>query len=53
MTVKVPALVAVPPGVVTVILPVFAPDGTVAVILVYELTTKLAVTPPKVTWLRP
>ena len=34
LTVKVPVLVAVPPGVVTPILPVFAPVGTVAVIVV-------------------
>ena len=34
VTVKVPVLVAVPPGVVTAILPVFAPVGTVAVIWV-------------------
>ena len=32
MTVKMPALVAVPPGVVTTIGPVVAPEGTVAVI---------------------
>ena len=30
MTVKLPALVAVPPGVVTLIVPVVAPVGTVA-----------------------
>jgi hypothetical protein len=34
LTVKVPVLVAVPPGVTTTILPVFAPAGTVAVICV-------------------
>ena len=33
MTVKLVALVAVPPGVVTVIAPLVAPLGTVAVIL--------------------
>jgi hypothetical protein len=38
VTVKSEALVAVPPGVVAVILPVVAPDGTVAVILVEEFT---------------
>ena len=32
ITVKLPALVAVPPGVVTAIVPVVAPTGTVAVI---------------------
>jgi hypothetical protein len=34
VTVNVPELVAVPPGVVTLILPVFAPAGTVTVIFV-------------------
>ena len=34
VTVNVPALVAVPPGVTTVILPVFAPEGMVTVIFV-------------------
>jgi hypothetical protein len=38
MTVKLPALVAVPPGVVTAIVPVVAPVGTVAVICVALLT---------------
>jgi hypothetical protein len=53
-TVKVPALVAVPPGVVTLIFPVFAPLGTVAVIWAYESTLKLvALTPPKVTLVAP
>ncbi len=42
VTVKFAELVAVPPGVVTVILPVVAPDGTVAVILVEEFTVKAA-----------
>ena len=42
------------PGVVTLILPVFAPNGTVAVIRVYESTLKLvALTPPKVTVVAP
>lgn len=41
LTVKFAVLVAVPPGVVTEILPVVAPVGTVAVICVAELTTKL------------
>ena len=51
---KVPELVAVPPGVVTVILPDFAPLGTVTVIFVYEFTTKLAaLIPPKVTLVTP
>jgi hypothetical protein len=38
LTVKFAGLVAVPPGVVTVILPVVAPVGTVAVICVAEFT---------------
>lgn len=42
-------LVAAPPGVVTLIFPVFAPLGVVAVIFVYEFTVKLvALTPPMV-----
>ena len=45
VTVNVPELVAVPPGVVTLIFPVVAPEGTVAVILLEELTVKLAVVP--------
>jgi hypothetical protein len=43
VTVKLVALVAVPPGVVTAIGPVVAPTGTVAVIWVFESTVKLAV----------
>ena len=43
------ALVAVPPGVVTVILPVVAPEGTVAVILVEVLTVNVAATPLNLT----
>src|SRR5206468_3186880 len=42
-TVKALALVAVPPPVVTLMGPVVAPVGTVAVILVAELTLKVAV----------
>jgi hypothetical protein len=38
LTVKLAVLVAVPPGVVTLILPVVAPVGTVAVICVAEFT---------------
>lgn len=41
VTVKLPELVAVPPGVVTLIRPLMAPDGTTAVICVEELTVKL------------
>jgi hypothetical protein len=52
-TVKLPALVAVPPGVVTLIAPVVAPAGTVAWIAVAELTTKLALTPLKATAVAP
>src|SRR5438094_701983 len=43
-TVKLAALLAVPPGVVTLIGPLVAPAGTVAVIAVAELTVKLALT---------
>jgi hypothetical protein len=52
-TVKFMALVPVPPGVVTLILPVTAPTGTVAVICVAEFTTKLARTPPNRTAVAP
>src|SRR6266446_5260422 len=41
-TVKLAALLAVPPGVVTLIGPVVAPLGTVAEMLVAEFTVKLA-----------
>jgi hypothetical protein len=55
--VKVPELVAVPPGVVIAIFPVTAPVGTVAVTCVSEFTVKVvAATPPKVTfvvWISP
>src|SRR6266480_1315455 len=44
ITVKLPALLAVPPGVVTLIGPLVAPAGTVVVIAVAELTVKLALT---------
>jgi len=53
VTVKLPLLVAVPPGVVTLIGPVVAPLGTVAVIEVAELTLKPALTPLKATALAP
>ena len=52
-TVKFMALVPVPAGVVTLILPVTAPTGTVAVIWVAELITKLARTPPNRTTVAP
>jgi hypothetical protein len=42
VTVKLVALVAVPPGVVTLMGPVVAPAGTVAVICVFESTVKAA-----------
>src|SRR6187549_3959627 len=42
---KVPALVATPPGVVTLMGPVVAPGGTVAVIWIAVLTVKLAFRP--------
>jgi hypothetical protein len=45
VTVKLAELVAVPPGVVTLIAPVDAPLGTAAVIDVAELTVKLALVP--------
>src|SRR5947207_9752636 len=43
-TVKLAALLAVPPGVVTLIGPLVAPAGTVVVIAVAEFTVKLALT---------
>jgi hypothetical protein len=49
LTVKSVVLVAEPPGVVTLILPVVAVVGTVAVIWVAEFTTNVAVTLLKVT----
>ena len=49
VTVKSVALETAPPGVVTAIFPVVAPAGTVAVILVVELSEKAAATPLKVT----
>src|SRR6266508_3284823 len=52
-TVKFMALVPVPPGVVTLILPVTAPTGTAAVICVAEFTTKLARAPPNRTSVAP
>ena len=48
VTVNEAELVAVPPGVVTLILPVVAPEGTVAVILLAELTVKVALVPLKI-----
>jgi hypothetical protein len=45
VTVKLVALVAVPPAVVTLMVPVVAPLGTVAVICVDEFTVKVALVP--------
>src|SRR2546427_116655 len=53
LTPKLVALVAVPIGVVTPIMPVKAPDGTVAVIAVSDPTVKVAATPLKVTDVAP
>src|SRR6185503_3679298 len=53
ITVKLLPLVAEPPGVVTLILPVVAPAGTVASMRVAETTVKAAVVPLKVTALAP
>ena len=51
VTVKVPELVAVPPGVVMTTFPVIAKLGTVADTLLSELTVNvMAFTPPKVTF---
>src|SRR6266480_1578688 len=52
-TVKLAALLAVPPGVVTLIGPLEAPAGTVAVIAVAEPTVKLALVPLNSTALAP
>src|SRR6266566_7952875 len=49
LTVKLLALVARPPGAITVIGPVVAPLGTVAVICVSEFTVKDAFVPLKAT----
>lgn len=53
VTLKVAALDAVPPPVVTVIGPFVAPDGTVAVTCVSELTAKDALVPLNVTAVAP
>src|SRR3989442_15829996 len=53
MTVKLLALLAVPPAVVTLIGPVEAPLGTVAAIEVDEFTVKPALTPLNRTALAP
>src|SRR5947208_6396251 len=53
VTVKLETLVAVPPGVVTLIVPVVAPVGTVAVICVAELTVNVALVPLNFTAVAP
>jgi hypothetical protein len=53
MKVKVAVLVAVPPGVVTEIVPVFAPVGTFTVTLVAATVAGVAATPPKLTDVAP
>src|SRR5712691_12784924 len=53
VTVKLVALVAVPPGVVTLIAPLVAPLGTVAAICVSELPVKEAAAPLKATAVAP
>ncbi|MEI6449727.1 MAG: hypothetical protein WCP98_07220 [Actinomycetes bacterium] len=52
-TMKLEELLAVPPGVVTAILPLVAPVGTVAVIRVLPTTLKAAPVPLKVTLVAP
>ena len=53
LTLKVEVLIAVPPCVTTLMVPVVAPVGTVAVIWVAELTKKLALTPLNLTAVTP
>src|SRR5712691_13134574 len=53
VTVKLLELLAVPPGVVTLIAPLVAPLGTVAVICVSELTVQEAAAPLKATAVAP
>ena len=53
ITVKVVALVAVPPGVLTVILPVAAPTGTIALIQDADSTVNLPAIPPNFTTVAP
>src|SRR5439155_1239400 len=52
-TVNEPALVAVPPGVVTLSIPEVAPAGTVARMVVSEVTVKVALVPLNATALAP
>ena len=53
ITVKFVELVPVPPGLVTVMVPVSAPGGTVAVSFLASEILKVAETPPKVTEVAP
>ena len=53
VTVNVPALVAVPPGVVTLHFPLVAPAGTLAVIFVAELIVNDAFVVPSLTAVAP
>src|SRR6266568_3961855 len=53
VTVKALALSTEPAGVVTLILPLVAPPGTVVLIWVSETTPKVAATPLKATWVAP
>ena len=53
VTVKALALSAKPAGVVTLILPVVAPPGTLVLIWVLETTLRAAATLLKVTWVAP
>ena len=53
VTVNVPALVAVPPGVVTLHFPLDAPAGTLVVIFVAELTVNDALVVPSLTAVAP
>ena len=53
VTLKLPGLVSVPPGVVTLMVPSVAPAGTVAVIWVEESTVKPAAVPLKLTAVAP
>jgi hypothetical protein len=53
VTLKTVALVTVPPGVVTLIVPVFAPAGTFVVIFVAASVVMLAAVPSKLTAVAP
>src|SRR5262245_14860905 len=53
LTAKIPTLMAVPPGVVTLMGPAVAPAGTVVAICVELLTVKLALVPLKRTAVAP